>query len=438
MSTSHNLDHGHAHAHGWVDDETTQDWEAEPIYLPPAQKKVVEKQLSMQLLAFRDWVELKLKELKALTKPSFYLEMLVNAFKLETVKPWLPVLSEGLNGFVAFATSWLNAWLPSLGAAHQFSVTMGVHGHYHLPFSVQPTPKPIYLPALGMLLWGLGSNVLINGMPSAKQSSKGLQLCGGFTPFTAVHTGSASVFFSEGRAARTFSGVKGCVPLNQPPSALDEWLKQLPPLQPLLTRIKTCWPAFIEKVTRAHGLVTKIMDALKKVGKVWEPVSELLGLYKATVEAEKASTGPEKDALTFKKEQLKSDLVSKYLEALVDKVVDLYKAFWKAAQEGKLTHLLRTWTWHPRLFKLLKFLPGPWRLAWLIRALKAARWLEQVAALIVADTAKVLVEPLIVANTSPNVWIGGLDVPPNDVLLEKWLTPVMRLFPISNTPSGAP
>ncbi|MFM7199368.1 MAG: PAAR domain-containing protein [Myxococcota bacterium] len=437
MSLSNELDHAHAHGPAGMDDETMRDWEAEPIHLPPAQKKGVEKQLSMQLLAFRDWVNAKMKALKALTKSGFYLELLVNTLKLEGVKPWLPVLTEGLDGFVAFATSWLNAWLPSWGAAYQFSVTMGVHGHYHLPFSVQPTPKPIYLPALGMLMWGLSSNVLINGMPAAKQSSQGLQLCGGFTPFTAVHTGSASVFFGGGRAARTFSGVKGCEPLDPPPSALDEWLKQLPPLQPLLTRIKTRWPAFIERVTRAHALVSNILDTLKRVGKVWEPVSDLLGLYNTTVEAEKASTGPEKEALTFKKEQLKSDLVSKYLDALLEYAIKQYKGFWKAAREGKLTQLLRTWTWHPRLFKLLKFLPGPWRLAWLIRALKAARWLEQVASLIVADTAKVLVEPLIVANTSPNVWVGGLNVPPNAVLLEKWMAPVMRLFPLSTTPSEA-
>lgn len=416
------------------EDETLHDWEADPIELTEAQKKKLEPTIGARIVSQAKWCQEQASRLQDALKPATYLAWVAEKLSLGGVKRWIPVLLEGTDGLVAFATSWLNPWLPSFGAAHLFSVSMGIHGHHHLPFSPQPTPRPIYVPAMGMILWGESISVLINGLPAATQSSKGLQLCGGFTPFTKLYTGSASVFLGGGRASRTLSLLKGCEPLEDSPSKLSTWLKNFPPLAPWLEGLRSRWPRFIERVTRSAELMSSL---LKHAQARWSKVADAINLGKLLYELEKLGPGPERDAVTFQLTELNKKLALKVLNMLLECVTEAYVQFWNAIAAGRGRQVLMAWRKVPMLDKLFKLLPWLTRVSLFGRVMAALSWLKQFASWMVADPADTLMEPLLVANTSPNVWIGGLDVPPNDTMWETLLSPLMNRFPVKTIAPGA-
>jgi RHS repeat-associated protein len=111
---------------------------------------------------------------------------------------------------VAKLTQGLADALPSFPAARLFrDVVLGwPHSHPHAPTFGLP------LPSFGVVICAGATNVLINGLPAARNGDVGFGAwCGGYYPLFEVFTGSSNVFIGGARAARQFVDfTKHCLP----------------------------------------------------------------------------------------------------------------------------------------------------------------------------------------------------------------------------------
>jgi RHS repeat-associated protein len=103
------------------------------------------------------------------------------------------------NYLLAAATKGISDFLPCMPAARLYSDLVFQFGHIHL----HPPTFGFPLPSVGPILASGAVNVLINGLPAARNGDYGLSVwCGGYFPIFEIMFGSSHVFIGGSRAAR--------------------------------------------------------------------------------------------------------------------------------------------------------------------------------------------------------------------------------------------
>lgn len=103
------------------------------------------------------------------------------------------------NLLLAKATLDLLQFLPKMPAARLFGDLVFQYGHSH----PHPPTFGVPIPSVGPILAAGAVNVLINGLPAARNGDLGLAAwCGGYFPIFEVMFGSSHVFIGGSRAAR--------------------------------------------------------------------------------------------------------------------------------------------------------------------------------------------------------------------------------------------